>query len=277
MHPVFWKDIQKVVLLLVGIIWSLQSISQPSLLENAHSHNDYNRKIPLLDAMTLGFKSIEADILLIENELYVGHDMPIVTKKLKLPSLKQAYLQPLDSLVKQGNGKLYADSDESLLLLVDIKTDAVKTLDLLQHQLRANKDVITYWEEVEMKKGAVNVVISGNRSFEKVMNAKVRMVSLDGRPEDLGKGYSSEMMPLISQRYAKIVKWNGKGEIKPKELKKLKELTSKAHKEGKLVRLWASPESENVWETLLDAGVDLINTDEIEHLKKFLDKRGENP
>ncbi len=43
-----------------------------------------------------------------------------------------------------------------------------------------------------------------------------------------------------------------------------------AHKYGKKVRLWASPENDRVWAELLKCGVDLINTDKLSQLKTFL-------
>ena len=35
------------------------------LLHNGHSHNDYTRERPLLDALELGFTSIEVDVFFI--------------------------------------------------------------------------------------------------------------------------------------------------------------------------------------------------------------------
>jgi glycerophosphoryl diester phosphodiesterase len=36
------------------------------------------------------------------------------------------------------------------------------------------------------------------------------------------------------------------------------------------VRFWATPESPAVWGELVDAGVDLINTDDLAGLREFL-------
>jgi hypothetical protein len=54
------------------------------------------------------------------------------------------------------------------------------------------------------------------------------------------------------------------------ELAKLREFVAKAHKHGRLMRFWATPESPVVWEQLLAAGVDLINTDLLPELRQFL-------
>ena len=39
-----------------------------------HSHNDYEQKQPFFAAYNLGFDSIEADLYIKDNELYVAHD-----------------------------------------------------------------------------------------------------------------------------------------------------------------------------------------------------------
>ena len=43
---------------------------------NAFSHNDYWRERPLLDALSFRFNCVEADLWLIDGELYVSHDRP---------------------------------------------------------------------------------------------------------------------------------------------------------------------------------------------------------
>lgn len=39
-----------------------------------HSHNDYEQKQPFYAAYHLGFDSIEADVYIKDNELFVAHD-----------------------------------------------------------------------------------------------------------------------------------------------------------------------------------------------------------
>ena len=46
-------------------------------LAGAHAHNDYEHPRPLLDALSHGFQSVEADIFLIDDQLLVAHPKPI--------------------------------------------------------------------------------------------------------------------------------------------------------------------------------------------------------
>ncbi len=43
-------------------------------LPQAHAHNDYEHERPLLDALSHGFCSVEADIYLVDGALLVAHD-----------------------------------------------------------------------------------------------------------------------------------------------------------------------------------------------------------
>src|SRR5262249_16114913 len=54
------------------------------------------------------------------------------------------------------------------------------------------------------------------------------------------------------------------------ERQKLVEHVRRAHEHGRKVRFWATPEKEAVWNELLAAGADYINTDKLDELQKFL-------
>jgi hypothetical protein len=224
---------------------------------NAHAHNDYEHPRPLLDALANGFGSVEADIHLIDGELYVSHHRPRPSEARTLQAL---YLDPLDSLCKQGVFKL----QRPFILLVDIKTDATHTLEKLNEVLRG-------YPGLSSPDSPVRLVISGNRDYELIL--KTPWLGIDGRPKDLGKGYPSKKMPWISDNFGNVMHWNGKGEPDPSEVEKVRALASRVHAEGKRLRLWAIPDREEAWGVLLDAGVDLINTDRLEALDDFFNRR----
>ncbi|HAH43669.1 MAG TPA: hypothetical protein DCM07_02215, partial [Planctomycetaceae bacterium] len=59
------------------------------------------------------------------------------------------------------------------------------------------------------------------------------------------------------------------------ERTKLREIVRQAHAAGRRVRFWATPESEELWEELIAAGVDHINTDKLEKLHDFLSQQSQ--
>ncbi len=260
----------KLLLLPIVLLTYSPSWAQVTPLPNAHAHNDYRHERPLLDALDHGFTSVEADVLLIHGELYVGHDMPEGSHS--LPTLEAAYLKPLQQRVARENGKVYSGYNGDFYLMLDFKTEAKPTYDRLKEILLPYQDMLSFTEGGTSYQGAVTVFLSGNRPIEQVQQERLQVVSIDGRPDDLEKGYSAEFMPVISQHYRAIVDWDGVEPLSRKQLKKLKVLTQTAHEEGKKVRLWATPENDLVWKTLLEAEVDLINTDKLAELQQFLNQ-----
>jgi len=233
---------------------------QPHL--NAHAHNDYEHTRPLVDALENRFISIEADVHLVNGRLLVSHNYPATTSK----TLEELYLIPLDSIRKNNKGWIYKEEQVPLLLMIDIKTNGEETFKTLSRLLSQFEESLN----TPAHSGAIQVFVSGNRPIELIRNDTRHFAALDGRPEDLGLGYSAQEMPVISENYKKIINWNGKGTPPQKELENVMKLAAKVHAENKKLRLWGIPDTEHSWSVLLDAGVDLINTDRLQELNQFL-------
>jgi hypothetical protein len=73
-------------------------------LVRAHSHNDYEQKRPLLDALEQGFCSIEADVWLVDGELRVAHDLAAARPG---RTLEKLYLDPLLARANQNGGRVF--------------------------------------------------------------------------------------------------------------------------------------------------------------------------
>ena len=238
-------------------------------LPNAHAHNDYEHLHPLKDALSYGFMSVEADIHLINGELYVIHDRPSDLQG--VPTLKEAYLIPLWERTQQGQIPVFEGVERPFLLMVDIKTEAQASYHVLKAQLLEFEAMLSQRTADTLQPGQVLIFLSGNRPMEMVKDESHALVGLDGRPTDLGQ-YKASVMPVISDSYRNHFTWNGEGKIPPQELEWLTQFVDQAHTEGKLVRFWAIPDQENVWDTFKSAGVDLINTDRLGELAAFLNK-----
>lgn len=234
----------------------------------AHAHNDYEHKRPLLDALDQGFRSVEADIWLTEQGLLVGHT-PLGLKPER--TLQKLYLDPLRERIKANDGKVFPRGP-AFYLLIDVKTDAKKTYEALAKVLADYSDILTTTRDGKVEEKAVTIVISGNRDRATIEKQSPRYAAIDGRPGDLDSDAPAALVPWVSTSWASLFKWNGTGALPDAERTKLKEFVAKAHKRGRMVRFWATPETPELWKELLAADVDLINTDKLADLREFLRK-----
>ncbi|MFJ8398913.1 phosphatidylinositol-specific phospholipase C/glycerophosphodiester phosphodiesterase family protein [Streptomyces microflavus] len=254
--------------------------SGPRPLRHAHAHNDYLHPRPLYDALAHGFTSVEADIFLVDGELLVAHDPAGLDPRRTLASL---YLDPLRALVRAGRGSVHPHHRAPLQLLIDIKADGVAAYRELDRQLARHRSLFTRYHHGRVRPGAVTAVISGDRAARVPMEAqRTRLAFYDGRLDDLGAAPPASFTPLISANWTQTFGWLGAGPFPRAERDRLRTLVTAAHREGRRIRFWATPdlpgpEREAVWSELLAAGVDHLNTDDLAGLERFLRARAGAP
>ena len=181
------------------------------------------------------------------------------------------YLDPLWKKYLSNNETIYKNT--SLYLLVDIKTDALKTYKYLEVILNKYKPMLTHVSLDSLNKKAVTIILSGNRPPINYFDSyDYRNVFIDGRLSDIGKGISYKIMPLISSDWNNSFDWNGIGALPKNKVEFLHGLVNSVHLEKKRIRFWGSPDNQNTWGVLLFADVDLINTDNIKKCRKFIIK-----
>ncbi|MEU6122562.1 phosphatidylinositol-specific phospholipase C/glycerophosphodiester phosphodiesterase family protein [Streptomyces sp. NPDC047123] len=251
---------------------------RPRPLIRAHAHNDYEHPRPLLDALDHRFGSVEADIYLVDGQLLVAHDPVDLDPTRTLESL---YLKPLAARVRAQHGSVYRGHHRTpFQLLVDIKTEGASTYAELHRRLRPYRRLFTTYSHGKVRRSAVTAVVSGDRAARAPMEAqRVRYAFYDGRLTDLDAAAPASLIPLISDNWSLNFTWQGTGPIPAAERDKLRGIVSRAHARGRRVRFWATPDlpgpqRDAVWDALLAAGVDHLNTDDLAGLEAFLDARG---
>lgn len=235
-----------------------------------HAHNDFEHARPLLDAIDHGFISVEADIWLRDGQLLVGHDEADLDPTRTLQSL---YVDPLEAVVAGKGGSVLGNA-APFTLLIDIKTEGEATYQALAAELVDYADFLTHIENGKLVAGAVTVVVSGNRPKSTMAAESLRLAFYDGRLGDLDSGLSPNFMPLVSDNWVKHFGWTGASEMPRAEQQKLLDIVARAHAAGYRVRFWgtpdaAGPQRDALWRTLADAGVDLINTDDLAGFSAF--------
>jgi alkaline phosphatase len=167
--------------------------------------------------------------------------------------------------MRYNGGKPWHDHDSDLQLLIDLKTEAVPTLDLLTLKLKDYPDVF----DPAVNPHAIRIVISGNKPDPSAYFNYPGLIFFDGI---IGQKYSNEQLgriPLFSENLRTLISWDGQGSIPAQELKKLVATIDSLHKMNKKVRFWNAPDNPLAWKILLDAGVDYVNTDHINQLAEF--------
>lgn len=256
------------LLLIVCLMLCSAGYAQPAPLLRAHAHNDYEHERPLLDALDHGFTSIEADIHLVKGTLLVAHDLEDVQPERTLEAL---YLAPLRERVRVQGGRVHANGP-SVILLIDIKSEAEATYRVLRELLRQYADMLTVFTPEASDEGAVTAIISGNRPRALMEAEAIRYAAYDGRLDDLTADTLAPptFIPLISSNWAAITRWYGQGELPAEAQRRLEITVAQAHTQGRMLRFWATGDNPAVWQVLYDAGVDWLNADDLALLREFL-------
>jgi hypothetical protein len=254
------------IALFLSLSQSAFSSEIPKPLLQAHAHNDYEHKRPLLDALDHGFCSFEADIHLVKGELLVAHDRLHLTKDRTLQSL---YLDPLRERIRKNGGRVYSGGPECTLL-IDLKSDWKTIYPPLREVLKDYADILSVVRAGRKETNAILAIITGNRSKQMFDGESIRYAAYDGALEDLDSTESAALIPWISSNWSQTFHWQGSGPFPDSEKTKLKDIVRKAHEKARRVRFWGAPDTPAFWRELLANDVDLINTDDLDGVREFL-------
>lgn len=259
----------------VGLIAGPASAAEA--ITRGHAHNDYRHEHPLMDALDLGYMSVEADVIVQDDgSLPVAHNAKDIDPAKTLQSL---YLDPLREIIGKNNGQVVPGHD-GFRLLVDIKNHNPRTYNAVTKVLAAYADILTVVKDGVVTPGPVTIMI-GNGLLETIRLDEPRYVMYDINYSEINKPRPDNFVAMMSGRFSTYFRWRGEGEMPESEHKMLDVLVSKANEMGVPLRLWDTPDApgaarDAIWNTLLDAGVGLINTDDLQGLSDFLKARDAN-
>ena len=239
-----------------------------SSVENVHSHNDYLQNVPFYTAYSARCASIEADVFLVDGELYVAHKENEINKARKLRNL---YLNPIREQFEMNGGSGYPNG-KSFQLLIDLKTDYKETMKVLEQQLLEYRDCF----DVKKNPLAVRVVVSGFLPSPEEFSNYADFIFFDGRPRFIYTPEQSLRIPMMSTSFRTLTQWNGLGRMVETDYNKVKAFIDKAHAEGKAARFWGCPDTKTAWNTFMKLGLDYLNTDHPALLDDFLKRYPKN-
>lgn len=252
----------------------------------------------MISALEAGCIGVEADVWPYGDDLYVAH-----TRGSMRPgfTLKSTYLDPLRLLLEDRNcgtadsncslqGLYDADPSQTVVLLIDIKADAHRAWPILVKQLEPLRQQgwLSTVEEGQMRTAPITVVLSGRvlraSSLLETAHTESLGIFFDAPLLSLEQGrYNSNNSYWTSSKFRRSVGLGWVWNLGPEQLQMVRHQVGLAHNLGLKARYWGLPSSparyrDGMWRTLLEAGLDIINVDDLEGFARFWERyAGGNP
>ncbi|AMD19440.1 HBR539Cp [Eremothecium sinecaudum] len=278
-----------------------------TIIPNVHSHNDYWRNLPLLEAIASGVTSVEADVWLKDNNtgLAVGHDK-IYLGDDSNDYLQDLYLHPLKQMLDEVNcnleagsplsGVFYNNPDQTLYLYIDFKSsDSSATYQVLREYLAPmiDRGYLTFYDTSKKSViyGPVTIILTGNYPLDIGSDSyKPRIYTfLDAPLEDIVNRKddfianqvsliaSASMIELLMtcrsfpESQPNVLRFH---ELDAQDFLCLKGHIENAHNLGLQTRIWGVPqwpiESRLfLWKKQWELGVDFLNVDDLQGITEF--------
>jgi hypothetical protein len=245
--------------------------------------------VPLYSALAAGCTSVEADVWLTEDrELLVSHSWKTTTRP---RTLKNLYLDPLTWIFTQRNvsqaseltrevGVFDADSDATVVLLIDFKNDGYAIWPVLQAQLQPLRDRkwLTYYDGKTMYQGPLTVVGTGNIPLELVQSSLTnRVVFFDAPLLSVSAGNTNFNSTNSYYASASLNDAIGKiwfNRLSAEQERNLKTQIGMVQEIGLQSRYWDTPGwpislRDMVWFKLTELGVGMLNVDDLVSATKW--------
>lgn len=176
-----------------------------------HSHNDYWRRVPLYSAIEVGCISVEADVWLFDEQLYVGHSLASLTPNRTLASL---YIDPLVRILENQNpatrfhpdgnnshhGVFDTSPEQPLTLLIDFKTPGTALFPYIVSALEPlrSRGYLSHRNGSAIVSRPIIVVGTGNTPFnlvDSVDSNPHKDIFFDSPLEEMWEGLPEEEHP----------------------------------------------------------------------------------
>jgi len=234
-----------------------------ALLAVAHSHNDFEQRSPLFEAVRSGFPSVEADVWLRGGEIVVSHEPSFSRGR-----LEDLYLVPLQERVDRL-GSVYGDR-RPFYLWIDLKESRPELTDAL-HALLERYPMLTVFTDEAVVHGPVIVILTGDEEAKTryTDGHRVRLACRDSNQLRRGDAAADRRWTWYALPWHEVVGGDERRAVVP--YGRLRAIVDKVHQLGRRLRLYDVPERREAWTAALRAGVDLIGTDRIASFRSFLE------
>jgi hypothetical protein len=183
-------------------------------------------------------------------------------------------------------GLFDTDREQTLVLLLDLKTEGNNLLPHIEKHIEALRevDLLSYNNGTNFISRAITIVVSGKEPYDLIEKTDARRyiffdAPLDrlldqpskdsNRPIPQSHSWNSTNSFYASTSFRRSIGYPWMGRLSSKQLSVLRDQIGEAHRRGLKVRYWDTPTwpvwlMNRVWQTLLDEGSDILNVDDLE-------------
>jgi hypothetical protein len=238
----------------------------------AYSHNDYENSRPLHQALALGYRGVEVDLVLQKGELRAAHSG---SESKGGRTLETMYLRPLRAILHQCGRVL--NPTISLLLNLELKGRSRPAYDSLLAMLARYSDL--FEERSPQGIAAVEIVLVGwspaaheaRTAIERRLGSQYKITTLSS----IAAPGLPESVRLVSLDYGKTIGWSGRGPVPQRAGTWLSRVRAvKGRSPRYLARAYNAPPSAAVYRLLLDGGIDLIGTEDLRATQRVIRQLG---
>ncbi|KAI5280927.1 Altered inheritance of mitochondria protein 6, partial [Ascosphaera aggregata] len=214
-------------------------------------------------------------------------------------TLESLYVNPILEVLRRQNPKSkFVDGEtkngvfdtnpwQTLYLFIDMKTPGEETWDAVYKSLdplRRAGYLTTVKDNSTLTRGPVTVIGTGNTPLDRVASSAERDIFFDGPVGRLAESDITNMISPIASGSLRLAvgqvnanataATNEGNPFSEKQLGRLRKQIAEAKERGIGVRYWDTPEwpvrvRNAVWRVLVDEGVALLNTDDLDGLKEY--------
>ena len=256
-----------VALLLAGLSSAVpvDTCAAPSLIP-AYAHNDYLNRRPLLDALELGFRGVEADVFRVGTDLLIGHDRRELRPGY---TLSRSYLEPLRER-HHACGRILSDGTP-FFLNVELKEADTAAFRYLVNELRDYEEL--FRGSASSPEPAVRVTLVGWWPLADVLPwPDYVRVQLGGERERVAARRTDRPVGLVSIDYGKVLRWRGRGDVPNADKATLARVREVSGQVGVPLRVHHAPADSAVYRWLLSENVTLIGTTNLKRTRELLVK-----
>lgn len=230
------------------------------LMARAHSHNDYEQRRPLHEAIDAGFSSVEADIRYRNGDVWISHS-GFSWKG----TLRALYLDPLQLLIDR-RGSVHGDG-KTFYLWLDLKESGAD----LRREL---KDVIARYSMFKSTAPAVQLILTGSdQGKRKLVEEPGGAIFIrDSNSFSAKDPHADAKWQWYALKWSSYVSWDGDEPPSSVARNRLLQLVQAIHAKGRKVRFYAVPETAHAWRLLVESGADHISTDFPANYRKFAEE-----